>query len=81
MPSELQRFRDHCRRMAEATPSTIVKVKYVSGREETVRVGEMSDADRLLWGRMAAEAAAYLVLDPDVVSEVAEPAPDEVPLF
>jgi hypothetical protein len=78
--TELERFRDHCRRMAESTPSTRVKANWHGGREDvTVAVGEMSDADRMLWARMAAEASAYLAHDPDVVA--AEPAPDDVPLF
>ena len=86
MASELERFRDHCRKMAESTPTTRIRAEWGSssnpgGRDLTIPVGEMSDTDRLLWGRMAAEAAAYLVQDPDVVSEVAEPAPDDVPLF
>lgn len=81
MATELERFRDHCRRMAEAEPGTRVKANWHGANrpQVTLPVGEMSDGDRLLWGRMAAEAAAFIERDPDVV--VVEPCPEDVALF
>ena len=81
MATELERFRDHCRAMATAKPGTKVKAHWHGALRPavTLPVGDMSDDDRILWGRMAAEASAYLVQDPDVV--VREPAPDDAPLF
>lgn len=61
MSTELERFRDHARTMANSTPGTRVRASWNGGwREQTVKVGDMPDAERALWARLADEVDAHL---------------------
>lgn len=84
MATALERFRDHCRRMAESTPDTRIRAQWGTSPsrepETTLPVGPISDADRMLWARMAAEATAFIERDPDADVE-SDVSAEEVPLF
>lgn len=57
--SDLAAFRDHCRAMATSTPTTRLPQQFGSQRVVCM-VGDISDADRALWKRLADEIDAYL---------------------
>ncbi len=76
MPTDLERFRDHCRKMAESTPQTKVRTEDASrpGAVREVKVGTISEGDRALWRMLASEVDRYMDGDDEVVSV----APDTV---
>ena len=70
MASDLERFRDHCREMATAVhkptchghrPSTWGWAREI--HPDPKCPGCVTDADRALWARLAAEIDAYLTTD------------------
>lgn len=61
MASDLARFRDHCRAMAQSRPTDRISAVWHPGEAAfAMPVGEISDAERDLWRRLADEVDRYL---------------------